>query len=233
MCPRTVCTLAHVFESAGLSTVVITPMREVAERMNVPRALYTPFPVGLSLGKPGDQEFQVKVLQAAFDLLEEPGGPVIREFPVSISSTGSEPLVCPLPPRVNTQLHPAVDEAQALKAAYDRAHQKNNRTSVGMQISAEQVPEALGRFVRIAEGEHWEEVGFPDGSMYGTVHDIRCYYEELACELADGPITPWSTEEWFYDTTEAGQIILRARRAMRDNKVDQSIWFGLATAGRE
>ena len=193
MCPRTVCTLAHVFEAAGLATVVLTPMREVAERMNVLRALHTRFPVGLSLGKPNDTGFQNEVLTAAFDLLEEPEGPVIREFPVSISSTGGEPLVCPLPPRMNTNLHPAVDEAQALKSAYDRAYEKNQRTSIGMQISADQVPEAIGRFVRIVEGEAWDEVGFPDGTMYGTVHDIRCYYEELACELADGPITPWST----------------------------------------
>ena len=208
-------------------------MRELAERMNTPRTLHTDFPVGLSLGKPRDKKFQYEVLQAAFDLLEEPEGPIVREFPVSISSTGNEPLVCSLPPRTNTELHPAVDEAQALKSAYDRAYQKNKRTSVGMKISAEQVPEAVEKFVRIVEGEHWDEVGFPPRSMYGTVHDIRCYYEELGCELAEGPIAPWATEEWFYDRTEAGQIILRARRAMRDKGADPSIWFGLAPAGRE
>ena len=233
MCPRTLCTLAHVFEAAGLSTLVITPMKEVAERMKVPRALYTPFPVGLSLGKPRDKEFQYEVLQAAFGLLEEPKGPAIREFSVSISPTDGEPLVCSLPPRINTELHPALDEAQALKSAYDRAYAKNKRTSIGMQISAEQVPEALERFVRIVEGEDCEEVGFPERSMYGTVHDIRCYYEELACELAEGPISPWATEEWFYDKTEAGQLILGARRVLREKDADQSVWFGLAPAGRE
>ncbi|PDH40254.1 MAG: hypothetical protein CNE99_04125, partial [OM182 bacterium MED-G24] len=124
------CTLAHVFEDAGLATVVLTPMWEVAERMNVPRALHTRFPVGLSLGKPRDKAFQDEVLQAAFDLLSEPEGPVLKEFPVSISSTGGEPLACPLPPRMNADLHPAVDEAQALKAAYDRAYEKNKRTSI-------------------------------------------------------------------------------------------------------
>ncbi|MAV24521.1 MAG: hypothetical protein CMQ05_00180 [Gammaproteobacteria bacterium] len=226
------CTLAHVFEDAGLATVVLTPMWEVAERMNVPRALHTRFPVGLSLGKPRDKAFQDEVLQAAFDLLSEPEGPVLKEFPVSISSTGGEPLACPLPPRMNADLHPAVDEAQALKAAYDRAYEKNKRTSIGMQISADQVPEALGRFVRLVEGEAWDEVGFPDGTMYSTVHDIRCYYEELACELADGPITPWATEEWFYDRSEAGQLILKARQVMKDKEVEQSVWFGLAPAGR-
>ena len=70
-------------------------------------------------------------------------------------------------------------------------------------------------------------------AMHSTVHDIRTYYEELACELADTPIGPWATEEWFYDQTKAGQTILEARRAMRNAKVDNSLWFGLATAGRE
>jgi hypothetical protein len=208
-------------------------MREVAERMNAPRTLHTDFPVGLSLGKPNDKKFQYEVLRAAFDLLKEPKGPVIKAFPVGISPTGHEPLACALPPRMNADLHPAVDEAQALRAAYDRAYKRNKRSSIGMKISAEQVPEALERFVRIAEGEPWDEVGFPAESIYGTVHDIRCYYEELACELADGPITPWGTEEWFYDRTEAGQLILMARRVMRDKEVDPSIWFGLAPAGRE
>ena len=233
MCPRTVCTLAHVFESAGLATVVLTPMREVAERMNVPRALHTRFPVGLSLGKPRDHDFQHEVLSAAFDLLKETEGPVITEFPVHITPTDGEPLTCPLPPRLNSELHPAVDEAQALKAAYDRAYQKNQRTSIGMQINAAEVPEALAKFVRIVDGEAWDTVGIPDGRMYSTVHDIRCYYEELACELAEGPIGPWATEAWFYDQTGAGKLILEARRVMRDNGVDQSTWFGLAPAGRE
>ncbi|MFL2529118.1 MAG: hypothetical protein ACJ0Q6_05455 [Candidatus Azotimanducaceae bacterium] len=233
MCPRTLCTLAHVFESAGLSTVVITPMKEVAVRMKTPRTLHTIFPLGLSLGKPRDKDFQSEVLRAAFDLLDESVGPVVKEFPVSISPTDHEPMVCALPPRMNTDLHPAVDEAKALKSAYDRAHQKNNRTSVGMIISAEEIPAVLERFVRIVEGEDWDKVGFPEKSMYPSVHDIRSYYEELACELAEGPIEPWATEEWFYDQTEAGKLILNARRMMRDKKAEQSIWFGLAPAGRE
>jgi hypothetical protein len=138
---------------------------------------------------------------------------------------------------MNPKLHPAVDEAEALRSAYYRAYERTKRTSVGMQISAEEIPQALEKFAKIAAGEHWAEVGFLNESiaevMYGTVHDIRTYYEELACELADGPIGPWTTEQWFYDNTKAGQTILQARRVMRDSEADQSLWFGLATAGRE
>ena len=127
----------------GLATIIITPMRDAAERIKPPRALYTNFPLGLTLGKPGNADFQHKVLRAAFNLLEETQGPVISDFPITISSTVSEPLVCSLPPRVNSELHPAIDEAQALKAAYERARNKNKRTSVGMKISPDDIPEAM------------------------------------------------------------------------------------------
>ncbi len=217
----------------GLATIIITPMRDAAERIKPPRALYTNFPLGLTLGKPGNADFQHKVLRAAFNLLEETQGPVISDFPITISSTVSEPLVCSLPPRVNSELHPAIDEAQALKAAYERARNKNKRTSVGMKISPDDIPEALARFAKIADGDHWDEVGFPDNSMHGTVHDIRAYYEELACELAEGPIGPWATERWFYDETEAGRLILNARRAMRDKNAPHPIWFYLAPGARQ
>jgi len=106
-----------------------------------------------------------------------------------------------------------------------------------MQICVDEVPEALDKFVKTVSCASWDSVGFPTERalevMYGTVHDIRTYYEELAFELADTPIGPWATEEWFYDQTKAGQTILQARRAMRNAKVDNSLWFGLATAGRE
>ena len=227
------CTLAHVFEAAGLSTLVLTPLRRIAERMGVPRALYTDFPLGLSLGKPDDKEFQTQVMLSAFELLKETKGPVIRDFPESISATDSEPLNCALPARLNPDLHPAVDEAQALKAAYQRALEKSKKTSVGMRISAVDIPDALAKFAQIAEGEHWETLGFSAESIYGTVHDIRSYYEELACELAEVPIEPWATEQWFYEQTEAGDVVLKARRAMRDKHVAQEVWFGLAPAGRE
>ena len=85
----------------------------------------------------------------------------------------------------------------------------------------------------VSTKKHWDKLGFSIESIYGTAHDIRTYYEELACEIAQSPIGPWATEQWFYDSTEAGQIILKARRAMRDNNVDKSVWFGLAPAGRE
>jgi hypothetical protein len=228
-----VCTLAHVFEAAGLSTVVITPMRDIAERMHPPRALYAEFPLGLPLGKPRDATFQKRVLEAAFLLLERATGPVLVDFPETIQSRGGEPLACPLPPRYDPNLHPAVDEAQALRAAYDRALVKNGRTSVGRVIDADRIPEAIEKFVQIAEGQRWEQTGFSAPPMQ-VVHDIRAYYEELAVELvADDPIAPWGAERWFYDKTEAGKVLLAARRELKNAGAPRPLWFYMAPGSRQ
>ncbi len=230
MCPRTVCTLAHVFEAAGISTISMISIRDVAERMKPPRALYTEFPLGLPIGKARDPEFQHRVLKAAFALLKRPAGPVLEDYPETFDDEGDEPLSCPLPPRHDPNLHPAIDEAKALRSAYDRALAKNGRTSVGRAIGADDIPAAIEKFVRIAEGEPWDEVGLKSLPMF-LVQDMRSYYEEIASELTEGPMRPWAAD-WFYDETEAGKVLLSARRKMRETGAPYMIWFSMAHGAR-
>ena len=221
-----------MFEAAGLATVAIIPIRNVAERMRPPRALAVEFPLGLPLGKPGDAGFQHRVLDAAFALFEKPTGPLLEDFAEAIRSGDSEPLVCSVPPRYDPQLHPAVDEAQGLRAAYDRAVARHGRTTVGSHASADDIPETIGKFARIAAGEPWDKVGL-DGSAGRIGQEIRTYYEELACELADAPAGPWAVERWFYERTETGKVLLAARRKMREAGAPQLAWFLLSPASRE
>jgi hypothetical protein len=227
-----VCTLAHVFEAAGLATVVLAAVRKVAERMHPPRALYCEFPLGRPLGGPLDPDLQHEVLAAAFALLERPAGSVLEDFPKVISTGDAAPLSCPLPARYDPDLPPAVDEAQALRDAYNRAVEASGRTSVGRVAGPDLIPEALAAIVRIAEGTDWSEAGLP-GDPIQVAHDIRSYYEELAIELTDGPPGPWATERWFYDQTEAGKAVLAARRSMRAAKAPFPFWFYMAPGARQ
>ncbi|MYE24313.1 MAG: hypothetical protein F4Y01_10270 [Gammaproteobacteria bacterium] len=109
---------------------------------------------------------------------------------------------------------------------------RNGRTSVGSHASRDDIPDAIGKFARIAAGERWDEVGL-EGSAGRIGQEIRTYYEELACELADGPAGPWAVERWFYERTETGKVLLEARRRMRDAGAPQLAWFLLAPASRE
>ena len=200
--------------------------------MQPPRALHVEFPLGLPLGRPGDADVQHRVLDAAFALLEEPAGPVLADFPEAIRSEDTEPLQCSVPPRYDPDLHPAVDEAQGLRPAYDRAVARNGRTTVGSHVAVDDIPAVIGKFARIADGEPWDGVGL--GELMGRVgQDIRTYYEELACELAEGPGGPWAVERWFYEQTETGKVLLEARRRMREAGAPQLAWFLLSPASRE
>ncbi len=173
------------------------------------------------------------MLEAAFALLEQPAGPVLVDFPETIQSKGGEPLACSLPPRYDPNLHPAIDEAQALRGAYDRAVAKNGRTSVGRAINVDEIPAAIEKFVQITDGQAWDQVGFNAPPMQ-VVHDIRAYYEELAVELVnDGPIAAWGAERWFYDKTEAGKVLLTARRELKKADAPYRIWFYMAPGSRQ
>jgi hypothetical protein len=227
-----VCTLAHVFEAAGLATVVLSSIRNVAERMKPPRALHGEFPLGRPLGGPCDSEFQHRVLAQALALLERPDGPVLEDFPETIASTGGEPLACPLPARYDPSLPAAVDEAQALRSAWERSFAASGRTTIGRAVDVDGIPEAVAAFVRVAEGTPWKDARIPGIPMLAA-HDIRSYYQELAVELASGPPGPWAVERWFYDETEAGRALLAARRAMRDAEAPFPLWFYMAPGAEQ
>jgi hypothetical protein len=211
---------------------VLASVRNVVERMRPPRALYCEFPLGWPVGKPRDAVFQHRVLDAALALLERPGGPVLEDFPEVIPTDGTETLACPLPPRYDPTVPPAIDEARALRDAYDRAVAASGRTSVGRVIGPDRIPDALTAILKIADGGDWTKAGLP-GDPIQVVHDIRSYYEELAIELTDGPARPWATERWFYDKTEAGKAVLQARRAMKAAGAPFPMWFYMAPGARQ
>jgi hypothetical protein len=82
MCNQTVSLVAAELERQGIATVCLQLLREVAEKVHPPRALWVPFPHGYPLDKPGDPQRQHAVIEAALKLLEEPNAqpPVLAEF---------------------------------------------------------------------------------------------------------------------------------------------------------
>ncbi|MCY3571698.1 MAG: hypothetical protein OXH19_10225 [Chloroflexi bacterium] len=226
------CTLAHVFEAAGLATVTITSIRAVGERMRPPRVLHCEFPLGRPLGKTNDPEFQHDVLRRAFSLLERESGPVLEEHPEEIVGA-EEPLSCTVPPRFDPDLAPAVDEARGLRKAYDRALGRRGVSEVGNAIDADGVPDALDVLQNIVNGTPWKEAGIPGGHTTALANDIRAYYEEAALELTDAP-NPGGhqTEDWFFERTEAGKLILAVRKALAAQGAPQPVWFYMAPMHR-
>ena len=219
-------TLASVLEQAGFATVALSSIRGQIETTSPPRALHCDFPLGRPLGKPNEPEFQRKVITAAFSLLDEPTGPVLVDYPISIEDDADTPLSCPIPPTDTSDRNPAAAEALGLLPAWRRTQDNYGRSTVGKVVTAEQVPDMLDLFARIADGEPWEDVGFP-GDPTKIAADIKNFYEEAAISLADTPPSARSAESWFVTETLGGQTIQTARIKMKEADVNFYFWYYL------
>lgn len=208
--------LAHAFEAAGLATVGIALVRAQAVSARPPRILNVDFPLGRPLGKPGDAEFQHDVLRAAFALLERTDVPVLVDHPVSIADEAEVAASCPLPPRANTDLPAEVDEANGLRAAYDRNLAATGRTLVGREADPDGIGGLIEKYLVLEGGGSLDDVGWDEWGALGAAQDIRAYYEEAAIQLAD--VTgARQTETWLYQKTATGQMLLRAAAALKES----------------
>lgn len=93
MCNQAVSLVGAELERQGISTVVIQLLREPAERMRPPRALFVPFRHGYPLDAPNDPTRQLAVIEAALRLLENPElkPPVLADYAMP-SSSGRSPI---------------------------------------------------------------------------------------------------------------------------------------------
>jgi hypothetical protein len=168
-------------------------------------------------------------------MLSEPSGPVWHEFPEVVDDgSADEQVSCALPPRLDPAELAAVDEAQAIKGAYQRTLASNaGRTNFGRVLTHETLLDALRALDQIANhGVAWDQAGLPADPVQTTI-DLRAYYVEAAFSLADSATdpakTPWALERWFYGTTQAGRLLLAARAAMKEAGVPQPIWFYMSS----
>ncbi|MEO1056821.1 MAG: hypothetical protein AAFY28_07895 [Actinomycetota bacterium] len=207
-----------MFEQAGITTVNIGLVRGQLETSKPPRALYVEFPLGRPLGRPDDVELQTAVLTTALELTSRDDGPFIVDYPEVIAEEGDEPASCPMPPRHDPDLHPAIDEARGIRNAYQRNVDTTGRTLLGRVASpdVDGVVTLIEQVIRLESGERLDDIGWDSATAIAAGQDIRAYYEEAGLQLADNVVGARSLESWFYSATEAGQLIRRAQKVMKE-----------------
>lgn len=219
--------LAHIFETAGLSTVVFASIRNLVERIKPPRALYCEFPLGRPLGEPNDPAFQTRVLMAGFELLKETAGPVLVDYPEQAKTSVAEAVSCPLPPRYDPSLPESIDEMRGLRPAFDRAA----KTGTGLFVDFDLLEPGLEALERIAAGTPWQEAGLPAPAHEVTL-SLRNYYDQAAMALADHVPGARSSETWFAQETRTGELIHKAQKAIRDSGAEEMHWFYMLPPGQ-
>lgn len=80
MCHQSVGLIQRAIEHQGITTVSLSLLREITEKIRPPRALFVPYPLGYPLGAPNDQALQTRIMLAAFALLARADCPVLETF---------------------------------------------------------------------------------------------------------------------------------------------------------
>lgn len=72
MCNQAVSLVAAELERRGIATASLQLLRDVAEKVRPPRALFVPFPLGHPLDTPEEPAKQRAVLESLLKVLEDP-----------------------------------------------------------------------------------------------------------------------------------------------------------------
>ena len=203
--------LARVFESAGLTTVAVALVREHAQRVRPPRALWVPFYFGYALGKPDDPDFQHQVIAAMLATLEADAGPVLADYPeeagpigmpqaseVAAASNGNGSAAKPLD---------AAGEITALRGYYERWQEQRGRTAVGI-------------------------TGIPQRRFRGIIRFLEAYSESDAADMDERPADVSVPQFARYCADDLKAFCYEARMAQRpdDSETDIHRWFWGETA---
>lgn len=204
--------LAHYLEDEGVATVVVALVREHAEKVRPPRALWVPYPLGRPFGVPNDATVQTRVLRQALELFEAPAGPVLAEAPEPADQMVAEiSWVCPVSFAAsgveNEDLAARIRKEMAeLRPWYNVGLERRGRTTVGLATTpVDESADWLARYI-----EHPETGGMPASTeadlLRWSAGDVKSYYLEAAT-AQPGTDAAGQLEGWFWRETAGGEML--------------------------
>lgn len=230
--------LARALETEGVATTAISMVREHTEKLKPPRSLFVPFPFGHALGRPNDPELQHRVLRAALDLLTEPAGPVLRDFPDDAEPGDQPPApaqASSITPAASVPDDPATETAQMRRYHEQWLARNGGRTAFGLSTVPATRFRGVVRFLQaFAAGEAADMEERPPavplpGFIRYCADDLKTLYFEghMAMKPAAGGD---EIARWFWGETAAGQLLRRVRDRLdaSDDPKFKAAAFGVA-----
>ena len=215
--------LAHYFEDEGVPTVVVALIREQAEKVRPPRALWVPFPLGRPFGAPDNAEQQRRVLRRALALLEAPSGPVLVDFEEADAPEGEDATwVCPVsfaPPAAEEDDigRRVADEVTMLRPWHDLGVERRGRATIG--LSKVPVEAAATWLAAFTEGRALPPA-VPERPVFDNLRwaaeDLKTFYYEAAT-ARPGSASGARLESWFWEESAAGELLKALRRRCLDD----------------
>ena len=210
-------------------------VREHTVKVQPPRALFVPFPFGFALGKPNDPELQHRVLAATLELLAQPCGPVLANFPEEEIPEQLPQASLLRPPKAHTAAD-AADEVTALRAFYERwLEEHQGRTAVGLCGIPQRRWRGMIRFLQAYAGGadavlKEQPADMPQAQFIRyCVDDLKAFYYEA--RMAQRPdVSETALHTWFWGETALGQLLPGIARRMNamDDATHKAIAYGIA-----
>ena len=230
--------LARALEAQGIATTSISMVREHTEKVKPPRALFVPFPFGHALGRPNEPALQHRVLRAALDLLAEPRGPVLRDFPDDAEPGDQLPV--PVQASAVTPAAGIADDPVAELADVRRRHaqwleRSGGRTALGLSRVPAARLDAVTRFLEgVAAGETRDlperpaELALPGFIRY-CADDLKALYWEARL-VEKSAASGEEIARWFWGETAMGQLLRRVRDRLdaAPDPASKAAAFGIA-----
>ena len=196
--------LAHYFEDEGLATTLIALVRENAEVMRPPRALWVPFELGRPFGDPGNTAQQSCVLAAALELLDKPGSdPILTNFEDKLGVYHNhDDWQSP----ANLDSSNVLSELTSLADLWETARRRYGRTTVGISgLSPQEAVEFINRYHAKDPMPNPKGMARVSRARY-AIDDIKAFYLETAAAVG-GP-SSIQLLDWFWQETLAGAMIM-------------------------
>ena len=189
-----------------------------------------PFELGRPLGIPNDPEFQKRVIQATFALLDAEQGPVLADYPDDVpasvaaaDASAMEGMVCPVDfPRLPDRTAPTSEigvglmkEIDALAPWYELAVATRGRTTVGPSgLSIVDAGKYLAGFLE-DQAIPCPRNDLPVGHVLKLAYeDLKAHYTE-AITIQPSFNTSRRVEDWLFNETVLGAALWRLRAICR------------------
>ena len=218
-----------------MTTTGIVLIEEHAQRVKPPRMLAVPFFFGNALGEAGNPDYQHRVLQATFDLLDRDQGPVLEQLPddmiPDILIQGSETSNESQEKGLN-----AADELTSLRPYYEQwSNAHGGRTAVGASAIPQRRFRGLVRFLEgYASGEELDMKERPQDFtvpqfIRHCVNDLKAfYYEARMVQRPD--CAAREIHEWFWSEAAMGALVVAVADRMREDEDAEvrAVAYGIA-----
>jgi hypothetical protein len=212
-------------------------IREHTAKVNPPRAVYVPFPLGLPLGHPGNSAEQQAVLDLAFSTLDAPSGPVLLEYhdEAAANEDGSPIQASEVDLDEQARSADLANEATLMRRYWEARLAATGRTGVGLSKIPPQRFRGVVRFLEAYVADPSADMGGrpPDMTVplfiRNCVEDLRVMYAEARLQTHPGESSR-DRQRWLLGSTALGVMIRKVRDVMdaSDDPKVKAVAFGLA-----